>query len=99
MLVALQDGLVVAGCIYFLTKRVWHAQYIAASELGHEISALDTLFSHSIQIAKNDGSRYFDFGTSNENNGWILNDGLYRYKHEFGGGGVVHEFFEIDLEK
>ena len=38
-----------------------------------------------------------DFGTSNENSGMYLNDGLYKYKTEFGGGGVVHEYFEFCL--
>jgi hypothetical protein len=38
-------------------------------------------------------------GISTEQQGTVLNDGLYRFKSEFGGGGVVHEFFEIDLRE
>jgi lipid II:glycine glycyltransferase (peptidoglycan interpeptide bridge formation enzyme) len=45
------------------------------------------------------GARYFDFGISNEQEGRILNEGLYRFKVSFGAGGVVHEFYEVELER
>ena len=44
------------------------------------------------------GLQDFDFGISTEAEGMILNEGLYRFKSEFGGGGVVHEFYEMRLE-
>lgn len=94
---ALMNGVVEAGVILFNTSRVWHAQYIAASEVAYQISALDAVFDAMITEAQNAGARYFDFGTSNEDDGKVLNDGLYRYKSEFGGGGVVHEFYELAL--
>jgi hypothetical protein len=93
---ALIDGVVEAGVIFFNTRRVWHAQYIAASEAAYEVSALDAVFNAAIAEAEHSGALYFDFGTSNEENGEVLNDGLYRFKSEFGGGGVAHEFYEID---
>ncbi len=96
--VALLESRVVAGVLLFTTPNVWHAQYIASSEDGYEVSALDAIFNECIQDAELANARYFDFGISNENNGIFLNDGLYRFKTEFGGGGVVHQFFEIGLE-
>ena len=70
-------------------------QYIASSELGNANSALDAVFQKIISSAKDNEVRYFDFGTSNENEGKILNNGLYKFKTEFGGGGAVHEYYEI----
>lgn len=94
---ALIDGQVEAGVIFFNSCFVWHAQYIAASERAYDVSALDAVFDSAIREAHQVGVRYFDFGTSNEDDGKVLNDGLYRFKSEFGGGGVIHEFFELSL--
>ena len=88
---------VVAGVVIFITKTTWHAQYIAADELGFKTHALDVVFEELMIFAKNEGIRYFDFGTSNENGGMILNSGLYGFKTEFGGGGVVYESYSLDL--
>lgn len=94
---ALLDGKVEAGVILFNSPLAWHAQYIASSERGYDVSALDAVFDAAISQATQAGVRYFDFGTSNEQAGLVLNDGLYRFKSEFGGCGVAHEFYELDL--
>lgn len=91
------QGRVEAGIVLFKSPGAWKAQYIAASAAGHEACALDAVFDATIEEAAREGARYFDFGTSNEDGGWVLNDGLYRFKSEFGGGGVVHEHFELSL--
>lgn len=93
---ALMEGMVEAGVVFFNTGRVWHAQYIAASEAAYDVSALDAVFDAAIVEAYQAGARYFDFGTSNEDGGNVLNAGLYGFKSEFGGGGVAHEFYELE---
>lgn len=97
--VARLEGAVIAGVVLFLSPRVSHAQYIASSDLGYSVSALDLVFEHCIDKALKENKRFFDFGISNEQGGFVLNNGLYQFKSEFGGGGVVHEFFEWDLMK
>lgn len=92
-------GAVVAGTLLFVTPSAFHAQYIASSEIGFDVAALDAIFDHCIDAAWREGKRWFDFGISTENAGWVLNEGLYGFKSEFGGGGMVHEFFELDLVK
>lgn len=94
---AVLDGAVVAGVLLFLSANVWHAQYIASSEAGYAVSALDAVFDAVIGEAGTQGARYFDFGISNEDGGRVLNEGLYGFKSEFGGGGMVHEFYELTL--
>ena len=95
---ALLDGVVEAGIILFKTDRVWHAQYIGASEVAYGISALDAVFNAAILEAQQSGARYFDFGTSNEDSGMVLNDGLYRFKSELGGGGVGYDTYQLTLD-
>lgn len=95
--VATLDSAVVAGIVLFVTPGVVHVQYTASSESGQKVSALDAVFEYSIKKARARGARYFDFGISTENDGQHLNTSLYQYKSEFGGGGVVHDFYELNL--
>ena len=92
--VAVHRGNVVAGTVLFMTARVWHTQYLAASEEGMAVSALDVVIEHCIEKAVAAGRRYFDFGISVGAERRRLNAGLYRFKAEFGGGGVVYEQYE-----
>jgi hypothetical protein len=95
---ATHDNVPVAAVVLFNTRQVWHAQYIASSEQGYETHALDAIFEAAISRATEAGARYFDFGTSNEDAGRTLNSGLYCFKSEFGGGGVAHEFYQLNLQ-
>ncbi len=95
--IALLDGNIEAGVVLFRTPTAFHAQYIAASKLANANSLLDAVFDDCINRAVETGVRYFDFGVSNEDQGRVLNRGLYGFKSEFGGGGIVHEFYEITL--
>lgn len=96
---AIHSGAVVAGTVLFHSPTVTHAQYIASSEAGYNLQALDALFEWCIERARQEGIvKYFDFGISNENEGLFLNSSLYDFKAEFGGGGMVHEFFELALQ-
>ncbi|MGJ9417713.1 GNAT family N-acetyltransferase [Massilia sp. CMS3.1] len=98
VMTALVNGVVEAGIVLFLGQTVAHAQYIASSEVGYSVNALDLLFDEAIGHSSQSGKRYFDFGISTEDQGLILNDGLAQFKNEFGAGGVVHEFYELNLK-
>ena len=93
------NGEVIAGVVLFVTDTTVHAQYIASSETGYETSALDAVFNFCIEAAATQGKRYFDFGTSNEDDGRKINATLYNFKSEFGGGGIAHEFYELNLQE
>lgn len=94
----LKDDKIVAGCVIFETDTVAHTQYISASEEGKENGALDFLFDHLINNVF-DKKRYFDFGTSTEDNGHFLNEGLISQKEGFGARGVVYDTYQIELTK
>lgn len=94
---ALEGGALIAGVVLFLKGTTVHAQYISASERGFELNALALVFDRAIAMARDLDARYFSFGTSNEDAGRVLNDGLYRFKSEFGAAGCAHEFYEVDI--
>lgn len=92
----LKENRVVAGCLIFETATVAHTQYISASEEGKEAGALDLLFDHLINkvfIKK----KYFDFGTSNEDSGHFLNEGLISQKEGFGARGIIYDTYQINI--
>lgn len=94
---ALYNGQLVAGATMFVTDRVAHVQYISSTELRSMTGALDYLFDYLIKFYK-DKVNYFDFGTSNENQGRSLNEGLLFWKESFGAKTVVQDFYELALE-
>jgi hypothetical protein len=95
---AVQGNQIVAGVLIFETAIVAHAQYIAVSEAGRDLGALDGLFDHLIRHYSG-SKRVFDFGISTEECGRLLNEGLITQKEEFGGGGVMHDVYELDLSR
>lgn len=97
LITALVDGEVCAGTVLFNDNNVMHTQYLTTTARGSEVFALDALIQHCIKLACAEGFDYFDFGISNENEGKILNAGLYSFKAKHGGCGVVHDFYKINL--
>jgi hypothetical protein len=95
LLVALVDGQIEAGTLLFRTPTCDHAQYIAASQRGNQVCALDAVFDHCITAANSAEKRWFDFGISTEDSGQLLNEGLYGFKSEFGAGGTLYESYEL----
>jgi GNAT acetyltransferase-like protein len=92
-------GEIVAGAVtYRFGSGVIHTQYLASSERGREVAALDLLCESLISEAHAAGARYFSFGTSTEQGGLVLNDSLYRFKHAFGAEGAVLDSYEVPLE-
>lgn len=92
----LKEAKILAGCLVFETDTLAHTQYISASEEGKESGALDLLFDRLINNIF-DKKKYFDFGTSTENNGHFLNHGLISQKEGFGARGVVYDTYQINI--
>lgn len=90
-------GEVISGVLFFNINHVCHAQYIASSTEGYDVGGLDYLFENKINSLMKEGRRYLAFGTSNEDEGRILNQTLYRFKRQFGAGSVSHLSYILDL--
>lgn len=100
------QGKMYAGSVIFDTKQTVHAQYIANSDEGRAIGALDLVFDYLIneycfsftrggQNEKAFPKKYFDFGISTEDDGKYLNNGLISQKEGFGGRGIAYDFYEM----
>ena len=90
------NGALMAGTVIFDNGQVVHTQYMANSEAGREIGALDAVIDYLISNVYAD-RMYFDFGISNEDDGYYLNEGLIRQKEGFGARAVVHDYYRIVL--
>ena len=93
---ARRGGELLGGTVIYETPLVAHAQYIAATDAGRELGALDRLFAwllDEVYAAK----RYFDFGISTEAEGRILNHGLIENKESWGARATVNDHYELDL--
>jgi len=91
------EGEMLAGVVTFDTGRVLHCQYIASSERGRQLRALSLLLYHLRDEATARGCRYLDYGTSNEQGGHYLNEGLVQQKSRLGGRSVAYNTYQIDL--
>lgn len=88
---------ILAGVVVFINKNVVNTQYMASTEKGREVGALDFLV-HQLMIDEFKDKSYFNFGISTEDSGKILNEGLLLQKNGFGARSTVHEFYEIDIK-
>jgi hypothetical protein len=86
-----------AGVVVYETKNVAHAQYIAASDEGKELGALDLILNYLINDYYS-SKKYFDFGISTEQEGRYLNLGLIENKQSFGARAIVYDSYELDLQ-
>ncbi|MCX7780188.1 MAG: GNAT family N-acetyltransferase [Negativicutes bacterium] len=85
---------ILAGALIYDNGHIVHAQYLANSEDGRRLGALDLVIHYLIdEVFKN--RLYFDFGISNERQGRYLNTGLIAQKEGFGARAVIHDFYEI----
>lgn len=90
------QGEPVAGIVVYNTDTTAHFQYIAASDEGCSIGALDQLIAHLIEKVYAH-KRYIDFGISTEQGGTHLNNGLISQKEGFGGRAVVYDTYELNI--
>ncbi|MFV7759046.1 hypothetical protein ACNPKZ_00645 [Shewanella algae] len=85
-----------AGAVIFDTGITVHTQYLFNTDQGREFGALDGLLDYLVKSRYKD-KEYFDFGTSNEQQGRYLNEGLIGQKEGFGARAIVHDFYELKL--
>ncbi len=91
---ATREDRVVAGILMYVTPSVAHTQYIASNEEGRNFSALDLLIDELVNKVFKE-KRYFDFGTSNSNDGRKIETGLLSQKESFGGRGIIYDEWKL----
>lgn len=86
-----------AGVCVFDTGKVAHSQYTATTAKARNSNYLTVLYDYLINNLFAERA-YFDFGTSNESNGKVLNAGLLNQKYCMGGTGVAYEIYKIRVD-
>ncbi len=89
-------GQTVAGTVLYVSECAVHVQYIASTDLGRQRGAVDFLFDRLIHEHFR-SKKYFDMGTSVEQGGWFLNEGLIFQKEGMGGRAVVYDMYELPI--
>lgn len=91
------DKMLAGTLLFDVTDKCTHSQYIASTLEGREMFALNMLIEEAILAAEATKRDCFSFGASTEEEGRVLNDGLYSFKAGFGVGSAQHTHFRIGL--
>lgn len=86
---------ILGGAVIYVMDDIVHAQYLSATARGKEMNALDILIDHLVMNVYPDKAR-FSFGTSNEDGGRKLKQGLLAWKEGFGARTRTHDTYKID---
>lgn len=92
---AIYEGQAVAVTLLFIDNYFVHTQYMASSETGRAVCALDLLIGE--MITRHSNQSHFSFGISTLDEGRTLNQGLIAQKEGFGGHTIVHDFYRMDI--
>lgn len=90
---AYQDNILKAGVVIFIMPDVVHFQYSSGSDDRNETAALDLLFDAIIK--RYPEKKFISFGSSCEEHGRKLNEGLTYWKESFGAVTIVQNSFKI----
>ncbi|MFC3561629.1 MBL fold metallo-hydrolase [Pedobacter jamesrossensis] len=85
-----------AGILIYDYQNVVHTQYMANSQEGRKIGALDFI-NHKLMQEVFSNREYYSFGISTENQGLDLNAGLIQQKEMMGSRGIAIDFYAISL--
>ena len=87
------DDKVIGGITFYVMGHVLHGQYSGTTDEGKRLGAMEAIYD---QVMYRDYARmrYLDFGTSNEQGGLVLNEGLIAHKEGYGGRTVMYDTYE-----
>lgn len=88
----------IGGCVLFVANNiVLHGQYIAANKNFQYLKPNHALIDHVIEYGCNMGFRYLNLGMANEDEGKIINYGLFSLKEHFGAKGILRETMILNI--
>lgn len=97
LIVALNaQGSLLAGTVIYKMPTVVHTQYIATTSEARRQGIFPAIVEY---ILRNEchGRKWFEFGTSCEQHGLILNRGLSDQKYHLGGRSVIYASYRLNL--
>ncbi|MDB5264166.1 MAG: hypothetical protein JWQ14_3449 [Adhaeribacter sp.] len=86
----------IGGSIIYLSSQVVHLQYIATSEAGKKLHALDLIINHLINTYRED-KKYLNFGISPGPDAYGLSTGLIQNKESYGARSLPHDIYELNF--
>ena len=92
--VAKKQEKLLAGTLIFENEQIVHTQYLANSDEGRGLGALDLVIDRLLNETYKH-KKYFSFGTSQEKTGKLLNIGLINQKEGFGARSVTYDSYEL----
>jgi len=90
-----RENKIVAGATIFLTKTTVHLQYVSGNKDKNKIGSVDFLCHFIINEFK-EGRNYFNFNTSSEENGRLLNQGMIFWKEGSGARAFTVDNYIVD---
>lgn len=90
---AYRDGHIIGGLTFYISQQVVHGQYSATNDEGKEYGAMEAIYER-IMYHDYEDYPYLDFGSSTEEQGRVINEGLIAHKEGYGGRGVVYDTYE-----
>ncbi len=90
---AYRNGHIIGGLTFYITQQVVHGQYSSTNDEGKEFGAMEAIYER-IMYHDYPDYPYLDFGSSTEQQGAWLNEGLIAHKEGYGGRGVVYDTYE-----
>jgi hypothetical protein len=93
---AYKDDRLLGGVVVYENRHVVHAQYIATTQEGRDLAALDCVIDGLLNDIYAD-KMFFDFGISTEDGGKTLNVGLIENKESYGARAVAYDWYEVDV--
>lgn len=93
---ARRQGDICAGILVFDCGPAVHAQYIASTQEGRDLGAIDAIVFHLVTEIFSDRN-WFDFGISTVSHGRELNVGLSRQKEMYGARTTVYQQYLVAL--
>jgi len=91
-------GELIGGMCIYEFERVAHAQYTASSPKGRKLNAIDFLV-YKLCTEFYGHMDYLNLGTSHEQLGKVVKEGLFYWKSNFGAVPFGHEHWRVDLDK
>jgi hypothetical protein len=80
---------VISGLIFFNTINAFNLQYMAIGNLGRTLAGGDFMIKKTIEVARFEKYKYFDFGHSHDLSETGINKGLWEFKSKFGSKGFT----------
>lgn len=95
---AYYKGALIAGTVVFVCNDIaCHTFYIAQDYEYQRLRAQNLLLFHVLRWARSKGFRYLNLGISTEDDGRVINWGLFRFKEGFGARGVVRKYYRKEV--